>query len=111
MRERDHAYWVYLLASGRNGTLYVGVTNDLPHRVWQHTSGVVEGFTKTHNVKTLVYYEMFGDITIAIAREKTLKRWNRAWKIELIEKHNPTWRNLYDEKTSHIAELPGSSFE
>jgi len=108
---RDHTYWVYILASGRNGTLYIGVTSDLPHRAWQHANGTIEGFTKRHNVKHLVYYEIFHDIETAIAREKTLKRWHRAWKIELIEKANPTWADLYDDKTSFIAEPPGAKFQ
>jgi len=75
---RDHTYWVYILASARNGTLYVGVTNDLFCRGWEHRQGQVEGFTKTYGVKRLVYYETFADIDAAIAREKTLKRWRRA---------------------------------
>jgi putative endonuclease len=111
MRGRDHIYWVYILASDRNGTLYVGVTSDLPQRAWQHMHGRIEGFTKKYKVKVLVYYEVFGDIDKAIAREKTLKRWNRAWKIELIEKHNPTWMNLYDDANGFIAELPGTKFQ
>ena len=90
-------YCVYVLASGRRGTIYVGVTSDLTGRVWQHREGVVEGFTKLHGVKTLVWYECGESIEAAIAREKQLKKWNRLWKIELIEKSNPDWRDLYDE--------------
>ncbi|MHB1219215.1 MAG: GIY-YIG nuclease family protein [Alphaproteobacteria bacterium] len=91
------AYYVYILASGRNGTFYVGMTNDLVRRVWEHRTGAVPGFTKTHGVQTLVHFETFDDPTNAIVREKTLKRWERAWKLALIERNNPDWRDLYDE--------------
>ena len=87
-------YHVYVLASRRNGTLYVGVTNDLARRVAQHRIGMANGFTKRYAVKTLVHHETFEQITSAIEREKRLKRWRRAWKIELIERHNPDWRDL-----------------
>jgi putative endonuclease len=107
----EKSYVVYILASQRNGTLYVGVTNDLVRRTWEHDQGVVEGFTRKYNVKRLVYYEVFGDIAKAIAREKQLKRWHRAWKLDLIEKANPTWKNLFDRETSHIAPLPGTLFQ
>jgi putative endonuclease len=80
---------VYILASKRNGTLYVGVTSDLVKRVWQHKNDVVKGFTEKYGVHTLVYYELHVSMTEAILREKQLKKWNRAWKIELIEKENP----------------------
>ena len=86
---------VYILASKRNGTLYIGVTSDLVKRVWQHKNDVAEGFTKKYGVHTLVYYEMHADMTEAIRREKQLKKWNRAWKIELIEKENPRWLDLW----------------
>ncbi|NOT41378.1 MAG: GIY-YIG nuclease family protein [Alphaproteobacteria bacterium] len=107
MRE-EKWYYVYILASQRNGTLYTGVTNDLVRRTWEHDQATVEGFTSEYNVKLLVYYETFGDITAAIAREKRVKRWHRAWKLELIEKANPTWKNLFDRETGHIAPLPGT---
>lgn len=87
-------YFVYLLASQRNGTLYVGVTNDLERRVLEHKEGVVPGFTRTHGVDILVWFEEFADIHDAIAREKQIKGWNRAWKIRLLEKHNPVWNDL-----------------
>ena len=87
----------YILASRRNGTLYIGVTSDLVKRVWQHRNDVVEGFTKKYGVHRLVWYELPGTMLAAIQREKELKRWNRAWKIALIEEKNPTWRDLYDE--------------
>ncbi len=90
-------FCVYILASKRNGTLYVGVTSALPERVWKHKEKVPGGFTAQYGVDRLVYYELHGSAEAAIEREKRLKKWNRAWKIRLIEKHNPTWRDLYDE--------------
>ena len=88
---------VYILASKRNGTLYVGVTSDLRQRVWDHKNGSVDGFTKKYGVHRLVYYEMHDNMLSAIAREKQLKKWNRAWKVELIEERNPDWNDLWDE--------------
>ena len=90
-------YFVYLLASERNGTLYIGVTNDLIRRVHEHQQGIADGFTKKHNIKMLVWYEQHTDIEQAIIREKQLKKWNRAWKVELVEKENPLWRDLTGE--------------
>ncbi|MEP6831312.1 MAG: GIY-YIG nuclease family protein [Rhizomicrobium sp.] len=87
-------YFVYMLASQRNGTLYVGVTNDLGRRVGEHRSKAVAGFTKRYNVSLLVWYEAFCDINDAIAREKQIKGWNRAWKVRLIEKDNSGWNDL-----------------
>lgn len=88
--------YVYILASKKNGTLYIGVTTDLQKRVWQHKAGEIAGFTKKYGVKQLVYYEFYDDYWDAANREKRLKNWNRAWKIELIERENPHWRDLYD---------------
>ena len=88
---------VYILSSQRNGTLYIGVTSDLVQRVWQHKNDFVEGFTKRYGVHNLVWYEIHATMESAIAREKALKKWNRAWKLELIEKSNPTWKDLYSE--------------
>ncbi len=88
------AYYVYILASQRNGTLYIGVTNDLARRVWEHREGLVAGFTKTHGVKILVYYEVFDDIGQAIHREKRLKKFKREWKLNLIQQGNVEWRDL-----------------
>ena len=88
-------YYVYILASRPQGTLYVGVTNDLVRRVYEHREGVVDGFTKTHGVKQLVYYEQFDQIEPAIQREKTIKHWSRDWKINLIERDNPHWTDLW----------------
>ena len=88
---------VYILASKRNGTLYVGVTSDLVQRVWQHKNDELDGFTKRYGVHMLAWNEVCGTMDVAIAREKAIKEWKRAWKIELIEKLNPNWRDLYDE--------------
>lgn len=88
-------YYVYILANKKHGTLYIGVTNNLIKRIYEHQQGLVEGFTKKYNIKHLVYYEIANDINNAIEREKKLKKWNRAWKIELIEKDNPSWKDLY----------------
>jgi putative endonuclease len=89
--------YVYILASGRYGTLYIGVTSDLLKRIWLHREGLAEGFTKRYGVKYLVWYEMHDDIMSAITREKQLKEWKRGWKIELIHESNPHWRDLYLE--------------
>ncbi|MCP4269637.1 MAG: GIY-YIG nuclease family protein [Candidatus Brocadiaceae bacterium] len=90
-------YYVYILASKRNGTLYVGVTNDLIRRVYEHKNNLVEGFTKKYNVHRLVHFESTSDVKAAIHREKCIKKWKRSWKIKLIETHNPGWRDLYYE--------------
>ena len=95
MRERQPC--VYLLASRRNGTLYAGVTANLARRIWQHRNLVVEGFTKRYHVHLLVWFELHETMESAIAREKAIKAWKRAWKVELIEKSNPYWRDLYEE--------------
>jgi putative endonuclease len=97
---RDHHYFVYILASQRNGTLYVGVTSDLIRRVQEHREGLVPGFTKRHAVKLLVYFEAHRDINEAILREKRIKRWRRKWKLDLIEAQNPQWRDLWIDLTS-----------
>jgi len=85
---------VYILASKPNGTLYIGVTSDLAKRVWEHKNDSVDGFTKRYGVHRLVYYELHADMMSAITREKQLKKWNRAWKLELIESENPGWNDL-----------------
>lgn len=90
-------FCVYILASKRKGTLYVGVTSELIKRIWQHKEGIIEGFTKEYDVKQLVYYEQHDSAENAIHREKRLKEWQRQWKIDLIEKDNPTWKDLYAE--------------
>ena len=92
-----NSYYVYILASKRNGTLYIGVTNDLVRRVYEHKNNLVNGFTKKYNIHILVYYEDCNDIESVIVREKQMKKWNRKWKLELIEKTNPQWRDLYEE--------------
>jgi putative endonuclease len=94
------AAYVYILASKRNGTLYVGVTNDLVRRVWEHREGLTEGFTRRYGVKMLVYYEECADIVEAIQREKTMKHWVRRWKLNAIEAFNPEWRDLWPELAS-----------
>jgi len=91
------SYYVYILASGRNGTLYIGVTNDLVRRVHEHKSGAVEGFTKRYEIHHLVWFDETGDVTAAIEREKVMKRWPRAYKLKVIEDMNPQWRDLYDD--------------
>ena len=102
MRERQPA--VYILASGRNGTLYIGVTSDLVRRGFQHKSHSVPGFSEKYDVDQLVFYELHGDMEHAIEREKRLKKWNRAWKVRLIEERNPEWLDLWPD----ILGSPGS---
>jgi len=87
---------VYMLASRRNGTLYVGVTSSIARRVWEHRNHLIEGFTKRHHVTHLVWYELHGSMEEAIRREKAIKEWRRGWKLELIERSNPEWLDLYD---------------
>ena len=88
-------YYVYILASKKNGTLYIGVTRDIVKRIYEHKNGIIQGFTKKYKVNKLVYYKHTNSIASAIQREKRLKKWKRAWKIELIEKSNPNWEDLY----------------
>jgi putative endonuclease len=90
-------YYTYILASKRNGTLYIGMTNNILRRAYEHTQGAVESFTEKYGVHMLVYYEAYDDVRNAITREKQLKKWNRAWKIRLIEESNPKWKDLYNE--------------
>ena len=88
---------VYILANKRNGTLYVGVTSDLPKRIWEHKSKVVEGFTNKYGVNKLVWYEIDHTMESAIQRENTIKKWRREWKLRIIEEMNPEWKDLYEE--------------
>jgi len=90
----NRSYWVYILTNKRNGTLYVGVTNSLERRIWEHKTKAIEGFTKQYGLTSLVHFESFRDVTAAIAREKEIKGWLRKRKLELIEKDNPTWTDL-----------------
>ncbi len=90
-------YYVYILASKKNGTLYIGVTNNLVRRIHEHKYELVQGFTKKYGVKNLVYFESTPDINSGIEREKQMKKWNREWKIKLIEKENPDWKDLYPD--------------
>ena len=93
----DKQYFVYILASVRNGTLYTGMSSDIVKRVYEHRNDLVEGFTKRYGVHRLVYYEVHQDVHAAIAREKQIKKWNRKWKIRLIEDSNPVWQDLYPQ--------------
>ena len=95
--ERNPA--IYILASKRNGTLYIGVTSDLVKRIWEHKNNLVEGFTKKYCAHNLVYFEQYEDMESAILREKQLKKWNRQWKVNLIEKQNPWWQDLWSSIT------------
>jgi putative endonuclease len=90
-------YYVYMLASQTRGTLYIGMTNDVARRTWEHREGYRKGFTARHGVRRVVMVETYQDVRDAIGREKQLKRWKRAWKIALIEEGNPTWADLYDQ--------------
>ena len=92
---KEKIFWVYILASKIGGTLYIGVTNDLVRGVFEHRSEVVRGFTKRYGIHRLVYFEQFSDIESAIRRERRLKKWNRAWKVRLIEEANPNWDDLF----------------
>ncbi|MBI2069805.1 MAG: GIY-YIG nuclease family protein [Elusimicrobia bacterium] len=100
---------VYILASDRNGTLYIGVTSDLIKRVWEHRNNVVKGFTQSYEVHALVWFEPHASMESAIEREKALKKWNRAWKLRLIEESNPTWKDLYGTLEEGL-EKEGSGF-
>ena len=91
------SFYVYILASRRNGTLYIGMTDDLARRMWEHRAGVVPGFTKQYGVTMLVWYEVHESRASAFVRERQLKKWNRAWKLQLIEQMNPAWRDLWDD--------------
>ena len=90
-------YYVYIMASAKNGTLYIGFTSNLPQRIFEHKNHLLPGFTNKYNVDKLVYFERFEDVTQAIRHEKRLKEWKRNWKKDLIEKYNPQWRDLYDD--------------
>jgi putative endonuclease len=93
------SFWVYILASRRNGTLYIGMTDDLVRRSWEHRTGAVPGFTRKYGVKMLVWFEQHETRESALQRERRLKKWNRAWKLQLIERFNPSWKDLADELT------------
>jgi putative endonuclease len=91
------SFFVYILASRRNGTLYIGMTDNLARRIWEHRTEIVRGFTKKYGVKTLVWYELHQSREAAFQRERRLKKWNRAWKLGLIERSNPKWQDLTNE--------------
>jgi putative endonuclease len=101
-RNMARHYYVYILASGRKGTLYVGVTSDLVRRMWQHREGLFEGFTKQYGVTQLVYYEIHEDPTSAIRQEKRIKRWRRDWKIKAIQRKNPSWHDLCERLVNDL---------
>ena len=90
------SYWMYILASGKHGTLYIGVTNDIIRRIYEHNNNLFKGFATKYNVNKLVYSEEFDSVNDAIYREKCIKKWNREWKLSLIEEHNPEWQDLYE---------------
>lgn len=90
-------YFVYILAKARNSTFYVGITSDLKKRIWEHKNETADGFTKKYGIKNLVYYEIYDDAENAIKREKQLKKWNRPWKMRIIEELNPDWNDLYEK--------------
>jgi putative endonuclease len=95
--QKEHHYWVYILASKRNGTLYIGVTNDLYRRMLEHRDGTADSFTKRYSVRRLVWWECHQYVNGAITREKQLKKWNRAWKLRIIEEMNPNWDDLFEQ--------------
>jgi putative endonuclease len=100
-------FCVYIMTNHKHGTLYIGVTSNLIGRGWQHKEKIIPGFTKRYKLDTLVYYEIHEDAESAIKREKRLKSWLREWKVELIEKHNPQWRDLYDELFGSCGQAAG----
>jgi len=93
----NKSYFVYILSSGRNGTLYIGVTSNLVKRIWEHKNQLIDGFTKKYEIHHLVYYEIHENPESAITREKQIKKWNRSWKIRMIEELNPEWKDLYSK--------------
>jgi len=98
----EHPAWVYIVASQRNGTIYIGHTTDLAQRIFQHRAGEVPGFTQKYDCKRLVWFEQFDNVKEAREFEQRMKKWNRAWKLKRIEERNPQWRDLYDELTTHV---------
>ena len=92
----DKSFYVYIMAKARNSTFYVGITSDLAKRVWEHKNKVTDGFTQKYDIKNLVYYETHNNAEAAIHREKRLKKWNRTWKMRIIEEMNPEWEDLYE---------------
>ncbi|HEX6118810.1 MAG TPA: GIY-YIG nuclease family protein [Dongiaceae bacterium] len=100
------SYWVYIVTNKPFGTLYVGMTNDVVHRAYQHREGLVDGFTKRYGIRMLVYYEEHATALEAIRREKNIKHWPRAWKIDLVRKMNPEWRDLFDNIAQQEWEAP-----
>ena len=103
-------YAVYILASRKNGTLYIGVTGDLEHRIWEHKQGKIKGFTEKYKVNKLVYFEFYESVEHALMREKNLKKWNRIWKLRIIEEKNPYWEDLYNVEFEESAKEEGPGF-
>ena len=93
----DRQYYVYIMTNNAYGTLYVGITNNLVRRAWEHRNSLVQGFTKDHELHRLVWFEVHGDVEEAIRREKLIKKWHRDWKVNLIQARNPSWRDLFEE--------------
>jgi putative endonuclease len=102
------SFYVYILCSKRNGTLYIGMTSDLIKRIYEHKNNLLDGFTKRYSVHTLVWYEAHDNAETAIQREKQIKKWERAWKLGLIEENNPTWKDLYDDILELDSRLRGN---
>lgn len=102
---QEKTYYIYILASHQNGTLYIGVTSNLIKRIWEHKNNAIDGFTKKYDVHRLVYYEITNDANSALLREKQLKKWNREWKLNLIEKENPDWIDLAREYYKNESEI------
>ena len=94
---KQEQFFVYIMTNKKNGTLYIGVSNNLSARVWEHKQNISEGFTKKYSLYSLVYFEQYTDIRLAIEREKQMKKWRRKWKLQLIEKVNPDWKDLYED--------------
>jgi putative endonuclease len=103
----EKSFYIYILANRRNGTLYIGVTSNLIKRVWEHKNKLAEGFTEKYGVNKLVYFEQASDAENAVRREKRLKKYNRRWKMDLIEKMNPDWKDMYEELISGFPDQVG----
>ena len=101
----NYNYYIYILTNKINSVLYIGVTNDLQRRIYEHKNKLIPGFTRKYNLNKLIYFEHFENINDAIKREKQLKKWNRSWKEELINKENPKWNDLYNEISDRVGDV------